>query len=263
VRLCYSASRVFAREVPGLDQIVTQNISLKVADGSTMNAYVARPARAAKHPGILVFQEAFGVNAHIRNVADRFAKIGVVAIAPELFHRTVSGFDAPYEDFSSTVPHMKAMTYEGNIEDARAAYEFLRNDGGVQPDRIASIGFCMGGRVSFLACTTLPVQAAISFYGGGIAPALLPRVPQLNAPILFCWGGKDKHIGKEQRQAIADDCNKAGKPFVNVDFSDADHGFFCDARPTYHPAVAALAWNLVESFLYLHVKEPQKRSRVR
>jgi len=246
-----------------LDQIVTQNISLKVADGSSMNAYVARPKRPVKHPGILLFQEAFGVNAHIRDVAERFAKIGVVAIAPELFHRTVSGFDAPYSDFPSTVPHMQAMTYEGNIEDARAAYEFLRNDAGVQPDRIASIGFCMGGRVSFLACTTLPLQAAISFYGGGIAPALLPRVPQLNAPILFCWGGKDKHIGKEQTQAIADECNKAGKPFVNVDFSDADHGFFCDARSTYHPAVAALAWNLVESFLYLHVKEPQKRSRVR
>ena len=246
-----------------MDQIVTQNISLKVADGSSMNAYVARPKRPVKHPGILLFQEAFGVNAHIRDVAERFAKIGVVAIAPELFHRTVSGFDAPYSEFSSTIPHMQAMTYEGNIEDARAAYEFLRNDEGVHPDRIASIGFCMGGRVSFLACATLPLQAAVSFYGGGIAPALLPRIPQLNAPILFCWGGKDKHIPKDQTKAIAEECNRVGKPFVNVDFSDADHGFFCDARATHHPASAKLAWSLVESFLYLHVKEPQKRSRVR
>jgi carboxymethylenebutenolidase len=246
-----------------LDHIVTQNISLKVADGSCMNAYVARPTRPVKHPGILVFQEAFGVNAHIRDVTERFAKIGVVALAPELFHRTANGFDAPYTDFTSTIPHMKAMTHEGNIEDARAAYEFLRNDAGVHPDRIASIGFCMGGRVSFLACATLPLQAAISFYGGGIAPELLQRVPQLNAPILFCWGGKDKHIGKDQTKAIADECNRAGKPFVNVDFSDADHGFFCDARATYHEASAKLAWSLVESFLYLHVKEPQKRSRVR
>jgi carboxymethylenebutenolidase len=203
------------------------------------------------------------VNSHIRDVAGRFAKLGLVAIAPEMFHRTATGFDAPYDDFPTTVPHMKAMTYEGNIEDARAAYEFLRNDSGVQPDRIASIGFCMGGRVSFLACATLPLQAAVSFYGGGIAPALLPRIPQLNAPILFCWGGKDKHIGKDQQQAVAEACNHAGKPYVNVDFSDADHGFFCDARATYHKASANLAWSLVESFLYLHVKEPQKRSRIR
>jgi carboxymethylenebutenolidase len=249
--------------IPGLDSIASSQVSLKVADGTTMNAYVARPERGSKHPGILVMQEAFGVNAHIRSVADRFAKIGVVAIAPELFHRTAAGFEAPYTDFPATLPHMQAMTYEGNIEDARAAYEFLRNDPGVQPDRIASIGFCMGGRVSFLAATTLPLQAAISFYGGGIAPALLPRIPQLNAPILFCWGGKDKHIPKDQTKAIADECNKQGKAFVNVDFSDADHGFFCDARASYHAASAALAWSLVESFLYLHVKEPQRRSRVR
>jgi len=246
-----------------LDHIVTQNISLKVADGSKMNAYVARPTRDIQHPAIIVMQEAFGVNAHIRDVTERFAKMGVTAIAPELYHRTAEGFEAPYDDFASAVPHMKAMTYEGNIEDARAAYEWLRNDPGVHPERIASIGFCMGGRASFLACTTLHLQAAISFYGGGIAPALLPRIPQLNAPMLFCWGGKDKHIGKDQRQAIAEGCNKAGKPFVNVDFSDADHGFFCDARPSYHPAAAALAWSLVESFLYLHIKEPQRRSRVR
>jgi carboxymethylenebutenolidase len=246
-----------------LDHIATQNISLKVADGSTMNAHVARPSHGGKYPGIIVLQEAFGVNAHIRDVTGRFAKMGLVAIAPELFHRTAAGFDAPYSDFAATVPHMKAMTHEGNIEDARSAYEFLRNDPGVQPDRIASIGFCMGGRVSFLACATLPLQAAVSFYGGGISPALLPRIPQLNAPILFCWGGKDKHIGKDQTQRIAEECNRAGKPFVNVDFSDADHGFFCDARPTYHAASANLAWSLVESFLYLHVKEPQRRSRVR
>jgi carboxymethylenebutenolidase len=246
-----------------LDHVATENISLKVADGSTMNAYVARPTRPVRHPGILVFHEAFGVNPHIRDIAERFARIGVVAIAPELFHRSEVGFEAGYDNFPATVPHMRAMTEEGNINDIRAAYDWLRNDPGVHPERIASIGFCMGGRVSFLACATLPLQGAISFYGGGIAPALLPKIPLLNAPILFCWGGKDKHIGKDQTQAIAEACKDAGKPFVNVDFSDADHGFFCDARASYQKESAKLAWSLVESFLYLHVKEPQKRSRVR
>src|ERR1700723_2748723 len=228
-----------------MHNIDTEKVSLKIADGTQMNAYVARPSDSLKHPGLLVLQEAYGVNAHIRDVTERFAREGYVSIAPELYHRTAPGFEGKYDDIQSAMPHMKAMTEKGLIEDLRAAYDWLTNSSHVAPEKIASIGFCMGGRVSFLACTTLPLQAAISFYGGNIAPALLPRVPQLNAPILFCWGGKDKHISKEQTQAIADECNRNGKPFVNVDFSDADHGFFCDARATYHPKVATLAWNLV------------------
>jgi carboxymethylenebutenolidase len=244
-------------------EIVTQEVSLHVADGSTMNAYVARPADSTVHPGLLVFQEAFGVNAHIREVTERCARAKVVAIAPELFHRTAAGFEGNYADFSSVVPHMRAMTVEGLTQDIRAAYDWLLGDPQVRKESIASIGFCMGGRASFLANATVPLQAAISFYGGGIAPALLSQVASLHAPMLFFWGGRDKHIGVDQIRAVIDECKRLAKPYVNVEISDADHGFFCNARASYHPEAANLAWNICEIFLHFHVHKPELRMRVR
>jgi carboxymethylenebutenolidase len=243
--------------------IKTGNVTLQVADGSTMDAYFARPIEGHSHPGMLVFQEAFGVNAHIRDVTDRCAREGLIAIAPQMFHRTAPGFEGKYDDFPSVRPHMEALTVEGMTHDIRAAYDWLLNDRHVRTDSIASIGFCMGGRVSFLACATVPLQGAISFYGGGIAPALLPMVASLHAPMLFFWGGRDKHIASDQIRSIMDECKKQGKAYVNVEFSDADHGFFCDARPSYHPGAAALAWSLIEGYLHLHIKQPEMRTKIR
>jgi carboxymethylenebutenolidase len=243
--------------------IDTEKVSLKIADGTQMNAYVARPSDSLKHPGLLVLQEAFGVNAHIRDVTERFAREGYVSIAPELYHRTAPGFEGKYDDIQSAMPHMKAMTETGLIEDLQAAYDWLTKSSHVAPQKIASIGFCMGGRASFLACATLPLQASISFYGGGIAPALLPRVADLHAPILFFWGGLDKHIGAEQIRAVVDEGKRAGKKYVNVEISDADHGFFCDARPSYNPEAATFSWNLVGTYLRLHLGVIDERTRLR
>jgi carboxymethylenebutenolidase len=249
---------------PSVDQIATRKTSLAVADGTTMDAYVARPANAGKHPAILVFQEIFGINAHIRDVADRFARAGLVAIAPELFHRSAApGTEIAYNDGSTGMAHARTLTTEQLVLDIKSAYEFLAKDPGVHTDRIASVGFCMGGRVSFLACAKVPLQAAISFYGGGIAPTLLAHVAEFRAPILFFWGGQDKHIGQDQIRAVVDECKRLGKPYVNVEFSEADHAFFRDVGPTYHPGAASLAWNLMESFLQLHIREPHKRARIR
>ena len=246
-----------------MDNVTTEKVSLKIADGTQMNVYVARPSDSPKHPGLLVLQEAYGVNAHIRDVTERFAREGYVSIAPELYHRTAPGFEGKYDDIQSAMPHMKAMTEKGLIEDLRAAYDWLTNNSHVAPEKIASIGFCMGGRASFLACATLPLQASISFYGGNIAPALLPRVADLHAPILFFWGGLDKHIGAEQIRAVVDECKRAGKTYVNVEISDADHGFFCDARPSYNPEAATLSWNLVATYLQLHLGVTDERTRLR
>lgn len=235
-------------------KIATQKITLPVADGTSMNAYVARPEEQGKFPGMLVLQEAFGVNAHIRDITERMAREGYVAIAPELFHRSGPGFEGTYDNFAAAMPHMQAMTEAGQAADMRAAYDWLRANPQVSPDRIASIGFCMGGRASFLADATLPLQASISFYGGGIAQTLLPRAGDLHAPILLFWGGLDKHIMPEHRRAVEDALTKAGKPYVNVTISYADHGFFCDARASYNAAAAGLAWKLTLQFLDTYVK---------
>lgn len=224
-------------------------IDLSVSDGTSMRAYVARPAGGGPHPGILVFQEAFGVNEHIRDVARRFAGEGFVAIAPELFHRTAQGFEGSYGDFNSVMPHMQALTIEGQEADIRAAYEWLTKQPDVNSRAIASTGYCMGGSASFLADSTLPLQASVSYYGGRIAD-MLDRAPKLNAPILMFWGGQDKHIGPEKYRAAEDALREAGKVYANVVFSDADHAFFNDDRPqSYNPRASREAWSLTLSFL--------------
>jgi carboxymethylenebutenolidase len=250
-------------EGPRVEEIATEKVNLTVADGSTMGAFVARPRSHGKYPGILVFQEAFGVTAHIRDIAERFARIGLVAIAPELFHRAAPGVEIKYDDLPIAMQYARGSTTDQLILDIKSTYEWLANDLSVHTDRIASVGFCMGGRISFLACAKVPLQAAISFYGGGIAPSLLPHVAELHAPILFFWGGRDKHIGQDQIRAIVGECKHLGKPYVNVEFSEADHAFFRDVGASYHAEAASLAWGLTESFLQLHVKEPHKRARIR
>ena len=236
-----------------MSTIREEKITLHVGDGTSMNAYVVAPEDGDKMPGMLVFQEIFGVNQHIRDVAARFANEGFVAIAPELFHRTAPGFVGDYANLPACMPHMQAMTPEGNIADARAAFDWLQKNPRVLPNAIASIGFCMGGRASFLANSALPLQAAISFYGTAIAPAHLSRAAQQNGPVLFFWGGLDSRIPQDQVLAVVDAMTQAKKTFVNVEFSDADHGFFCDARPSYKESEAQLSWDLTLKFLATYV----------
>ena len=228
-------------------------VQLSVSDGTTMRAWTSRPKEEGRHPGLIVFQEAFGVNAHIRDIAGRFAREGFVTVAPELFHRTGAGFDGRYDDFPSVVPHMKALNDASMAADQRAAFDWLRGAIGEELP-IFAIGYCMGGRAAFLAAITLPLAGTISYYGGGIAPnatnpGLLGRASGIRAPLLLFWGGRDKHIPPEQVRAVTDALRAAGKNFVNVEISNADHGFFCDARASYSPAAALLAWPLTLAFL--------------
>ena len=230
--------------------ITRETIELIVAEASPMTAYVARPSTSGPHPGLIVFQEAYGVNRHIRNVTDRFANEGYVAVAPELFHRTAPrGFEGDYKDFPSVKPHYQALTNEAAEADIRATYDWLHSSSHVNPNQISCVGFCLGGRVSFLANAVVPMKAAVSFYGGGIAPGLLDRAARLHGPALLIWGGLDKHITPDLRAAVVDALKAAQKPYVNVEFSYADHAFFCDERAAYNPNAARQAWALTLEFL--------------
>lgn len=209
-----------------------------------MNAYVARP-KAAPKAGIIVFQEAFGVNHYIRGICDRFAAEGYLAIAPELFHRTGEGIEISYTDFPATAAHLQALTVEGQEADMHATHEWLSGQG---VTKLTCIGFCMGGRAAFLANSILPFSACISFYGR-VAPELLERVTQFSAPMLFFWGGQDTHISQSDWGKIGIAMNAAGKEQITVEMGQAGHGFFCDERVAYHEASAKIAWPLVLNFL--------------
>ena len=235
----------------------TQYVDLAIADGTSMRAYVARPAGTPR-AGLMVFQEAFGVNAHIRDVTERFAREGYLAIAPELFHRTAPGLEAGYTDFSVVRGHIQALTDAGLEADIRAVWDWLKNGSDFPGLPISAIGYCMGGRCACLASIILPLGCGISYYGGGIAPspsfpALVDRVKDLQAPMLFFWGGLDQHIGPDKVQVVNAALREAKKAFVNVEFSFADHGFFCDARASYNAEAAGEAWALTLAFLGRHL----------
>ena len=164
--------------------------------------------------------------------------------SPELFHRTGPGFEGDYADFESTRKHISQLRTETLQADIRASFDWLQTQ---TNGHIVSVGFCMGGRVSFLANATVPLAAAASFYGGAI-PTLLDRIPQLGAPILMFWGGLDKHILPKDIRSVVDALRVSGKTYTNVEFSDADHGYFCDQRSSYHPRAARQSWALVTDF---------------
>jgi len=246
-------------------EIKSEFVTTKVSDGTSMRLYVARPSGAAPQRGLLVMQEAFGVNTHIRDIAERFAREGFLAVAPELFHRSGTGFEGRYDDFPSAMVHLKELR-DANLEaDFRAAYDWLRANGVAAGSPVAAVGYCMGGRAAVLASLTLPLECAVSFYGGGIAPnpmnpGLLGRIKDLKNPVLLFWGGKDQHITLEQRRAVADALTAAGKSYVNVEFSEADHGFFCDARASYNPVAASQAWPLTLAFLNTYTASREQRA---
>jgi carboxymethylenebutenolidase len=236
--------------------ISTDWIDLKVSDGSEMRAYAAHP-EGKPRAGLIVLQEAFGVNHHIRNVAERFAAKGFLAVAPELFHRTGPGFEGSYTDFGPVREHMSALTDKGTTADLVATYEWLS---GQKPGSVGSIGYCMGGRCSFLAGLTLPIQCAVSYYGGGIAPSpmggagYLERVADLRCPLLMFWGGLDGHIGAEAYEAIDKTLKEAEKDYINVVISKADHGFACDERASFNAVATEEALALTMAFFGVHLK---------
>jgi carboxymethylenebutenolidase len=226
---------------------MTEN--LKVSDGSEMHAYAANPKGTPK-AGVILSLEVFGITDHIKRCADRFAQEGYLVIVPELFHRSAAaGFTLGYGDFEKVKPHYMALTTAGLEADMKACYGWLKDQG---MQKIGSVGYCLGGRVSFLANSILPLDAAVSYYGR-IAPDLSDRAKDQHGPLLLFWGGSDKGIPVADAQAAVGAVRAAGKPFINVEFSQAEHGFNCDDRPSFNPEASEQAWDITLSFFKKHL----------
>jgi carboxymethylenebutenolidase len=206
---------------------------------------------------VVVVQEAFGVNQHMRDVAERFAGEGYRAVVPHLFHREGDP-QISYEDMESAMKHVRQLTEQGIAEDLQAAYDHLHEDGFEDP-RIAVVGFCMGGTVTFIEAAERSLGAAVTFYGGGIvegrfgAPALLELAPKLKTPWLGCYGDQDKGIPVEQVEQLREAVGRAAVHTEIVRYPDAGHGFHCDARAAYHEASARDAWSRTLAWLDAHL----------
>jgi carboxymethylenebutenolidase len=215
--------------------------------------YVATPPEPPAG-GVIVVQEAFGVTSHIRDVAQRFAAAGYLAVAPHLFHRSGDPQIA-YDDIASVRPHMDAITPEGLLADLDAALQQLA-DSGLASRRCAAVGFCMGGTVALVAGVERPLGAAVSFYGGGVRagrfgfPPLLELAPRLQSPWLGLYGGQDGGIPVEDAEALRDAAANAPVPTDLVLYPNGQHGFHCDDRPNnYDEASSKDAWSRTLTFL--------------
>jgi carboxymethylenebutenolidase len=237
----------------------TASVRLATDDGP-MPGYLARPDGAgagATKGGVIVVQEAWGVNSHIEDVARRFAAAGWDALAPALFHRQ-SPPPLDYEDLAAVMPLLGQLTAEGLAMDLAAAVDYLASAGHAAAN-VAVVGFCMGGTVAFYAATMRPLGAAATFYGGGVTqgrfglPSLVDLAPRLQTPWLGHFGDLDRGIPVADVEALRAATSPLGVATGIFRYADADHGFHCDGRPAvFHPAAAALAWERTLGWMDQH-----------
>lgn len=228
---------------------VSRIISLAIAGAPPMAAYVASPRGEGQFPGVIVFHDAFGVNAHIRAVADGLASEGCVAIVPQLFHRTApEGYEARYYQASLAMSHYNALTPEHVDVAMRAAHKWLSNQANVNPRKLGAIGYSVGGRLAFIAAHTLGLQAVACFFPNMIQHEIA-RIPELKSANLFVWAGNDEYVTRQHMLAVVDGLRSAGRQHTSVEVSDAAHGFAFPGYPAYHPAAAAETWGLAKAFL--------------
>ncbi|MDD9828202.1 MAG: dienelactone hydrolase family protein [Deltaproteobacteria bacterium] len=236
-------------------EIRSERVEIAV-NGGVMGGYLAQPAEAGTRPGVLVWMEIFGVNAHIRDVTERVAREGYAALAPDFFHRTLPGIELGYDDagMAKGMEGLGALDAGEMIADARAALAFLRGRPGVA-HKVGAMGFCIGGHMAYLTACETDVAATASFYGGGIAAPQGPggkdstvgRSGKIAGRILCLFGGQDSMIPADQVSAVRAALAEVNARHEVAVYDDADHGFFCDQRASYNPAAAQDAWQKVKA----------------
>jgi carboxymethylenebutenolidase len=230
-------------------------LEITTSDGP-MPAALAEPSGEPKG-GIVVIQEAFGLTGHIVDIAHRLADAGWLAVAPALFHRQGSPvFD--YGDYEKMFPVFKELTAEGVNVDVDATIATLA-ERGIPTARTGIVGFCMGGTVSMQTAARLELGAAVTFYGGGVAegrfgfPSCLDVAPDLKTPWLGLYGDLDKGIPADDVEALRVAAKPATVETEIVRYAEADHGFNCDARESYHAPSAADAWSRTLAWFDRHL----------
>jgi carboxymethylenebutenolidase len=217
-----------------------ETVKIRSVDGHQLDAYVAKPA-GEPIAGLVVIQEIFGVNRHIRSIADGYAKDGFLAVAPALFDRVERGVELSYEgdDAKKAMALLQKTDVDKALADVDAALAYAAKETG---KKVGVIGYCFGGLLAWLSATRLHPTAAVGYYAGRIGnyAAETPKVP-----VQLHFGKLDTHIPAEQVEAV-----HAAHPEVEIHwYEGAGHGFNCDMRASYNPQAAALARGRALEFL--------------
>ncbi len=230
------------------DTVTVNNGEIKIA------AYQATPIGSGPFPGVVVLQEIFGVNSHIRSVTERIAKLGYVAVAPALYQRLAPGFETGYtpKDIEVGRSYVMKTTATELLGDIQATIDYLKSLPNVKHS-FGCIGFCFGGHVSYLAATLKDIKATASFYGAGITSRTfgpgnptITRTPEIKGTIYAFFGMEDASIPAPERDQIEQELEKNHIPHQIFRYDGADHGFFCDQRSSYNPKAASDAWQQVQ-----------------
>ena len=234
-----------------------RTVSFDVA-GTSMELYEVEPEGPAGG-AVIVVQEAFGITDHIKDVCQRFAAAGYRAVAPHVFHRSgdpVLGYD----EMDKVVPHIMELKADDLLADLDATIAYLA-EAGFESAQIGIVGFCMGGSVVFLAAARRSLGAGVTFYGGGISqgrfgtPPLVQLAAELKTPWLGLYGDTDQSIPVGDVEALRAAVAAAPVPTEIVRYADADHGFHCDARSSYHESSAKDGWRRTLEWLGAHLAE--------
>lgn len=222
-----------------------ETVKLQASDGHHLDAYVAKPS-GAPLAGLVVIQEIFGVNRHIRSVADQYAKEGFLAVAPALFDRFERNVDLGYEgaDMQKAMSFSPKIDIDNAVKDVDAALSYARTQTG-KP--VLVIGYCLGGTLAWLSATRLSPAAAVGYYAGMIG-RFAGEKPK--APVMLHFGREDKHIPASDVAKV-----ESAHPEVQIYWYDAGHGFNCDMRASYNQEAAAQAFARSLKFLKEHVAE--------
>ncbi|MGK7922068.1 MAG: dienelactone hydrolase family protein [Trichodesmium sp.] len=235
-------------------EILTAHV--KVPNGDLeIASYLAQPVGEGPFPAVVVVQEIFGVNAHIREVTEKIAKEGYVAIAPAIYQRQAPGFEVGYteEDLIIGRKYKEQTKASELLSDIQATINYLKSLPTVKSDKFGCIGFCFGGHVTYLAATLPEIQATASFYGAGIATGTpgggeptITITPKISGTIYCFFGTEDPLIPMEQVDQIEAELQKHQIKHQVFRYP-VDHGFFCDHRSSYNAQATADAW--------IHTKE--------
>lgn len=226
-------------------------IQIKTRDGQEFSSYLCQPS-SGKGPGLLLIQEIFGVNSHIKDIADLYAQEGFVVLAPDLFWRLEPGVELSYtnKDFAKGLELYSKLDMNQALSDLGDATDVLRKMPAVT-SKVGALGFCLGGHIAYRLAARSTVDAAVSYYGGGI-DQVLDEAKNLSCPLMMHFAELDTYIPAEAVNKIC--AALSNKDNVKIyAYPSVDHGFNCDQRATYDRKAAMLAFARSTAFLHKHL----------